>query len=210
MQNQSLPRQLTSEEVDTAGAVLAAAFQDDPLWVYLYPEAAQRRRYVQRCFAAVAAFAIASRRAYGAGEPLQAVAVWEFPGQPSPKLSAAALRGFLRLGASPFLLRALGVRSVFAAFDRMHKQYVTGPHYYLQTIGVSPPAQGQGLSSQLIRPFVRAADARSVGVYTETMTPANVGLYEHFGLRCTEEAPIAGTDLRVWAFYRAGAGQHAE
>jgi ribosomal protein S18 acetylase RimI-like enzyme len=84
----------------------------------------------------------------------------------------------------------------------MHNQYAVDPHYYLQTIGVAPQAQGRGLSSLLIRPFMRQAAERGQGVYTETMTPANVTLYQHFGMACMEKAPITGTHLCVWSFYR--------
>jgi GNAT superfamily N-acetyltransferase len=196
---------LTVREQERGAAVLSAAFQNDPLWCYLYPDPRVRAVYLQRCFSAVLAFAIPSARAYGAGEPLNAVAVWEFPGQPAAQLSWRAIRSFAGLGASSFLLKGFKVRPVFAEFDRMRKQYATGLHYYLQTIGVTPAAQGQGLASALIRPFVHEADTRGLDAYTETMTPANVPLYEHFGLKCMEEVRIPNTELCLWGFFRTSA-----
>lgn len=47
------------------------------------------------------------------------------------------------------------------------------------------------------------ADAEGVSVYTETMTPANVGLYEHYGFRVMEQYRVPQTDLSIWSFYRA-------
>jgi GNAT superfamily N-acetyltransferase len=202
MPNERSPRLLAAGEQKEASVVLSTAFQSDPLWCYLYPDPQVRAVYLRRCFSAILAYALPSGRAYGAGEPLSAVAVWELPNQPPAKLSWRALGSFAALGAGSFVLKALKVRSVFGAFDRMHRQYATAPHIYLQTIGVMPNMQGQGLSSALIRPFLRQADARGLGAYTETMTPANVGLYEHFGLKCMEEVRIPGTDLCAWGFYR--------
>ena len=67
------------------------------------------------------------------------------------------------------------------------KIYAPEPHCYLQSIGVRPGYQGQGLASGLVRPFLDEADSRGISSYTETMTPSNVGLYEHFGFTCVEQ-----------------------
>ena len=54
-----------------------------------------------------------------------------------------------------------------------------------------------------MRPFLDEADSRGISSYTETMTPSNVGLYEHFGFTCVEQYAVPGTELNIWAFYRA-------
>lgn len=53
--------------------------------------------------------------------------------------------------------------------------------------------QGRGVASRLIRPFLDRADSEHVGAYTETMTPSNVPLYEHFGFRCQEAYAVPKT-----------------
>ena len=80
------------------------------------------------------------------------------------------------------------------------------PHFYLDNMGVVPSAQGQGLSSKLIRPFLEIADAQRVIMYTETVTRSNVPRYEHFGFQCVEESAIAGTGITVWALRRPRVG----
>jgi ribosomal protein S18 acetylase RimI-like enzyme len=84
----------------------------------------------------------------------------------------------------------------------MRKTYAPGPHLYLQTIGIRPEAQGQGLASRLIRPFLAEADRRGLPCYTETVTPENVGLYEHYGFRVVEMRHLPGLGLTLWGFYR--------
>jgi len=108
----------------------------------------------------------------------------------------------LRLLLSPTALLFLRAGSIFARFDQMQKQYAPGPHYYLNTIAVLPDQQGKGLASALMRPILEKADQLRVGVYTETMTPANVGLYEYYGFKCVEQYRVPKTDLSIWAFYR--------
>jgi ribosomal protein S18 acetylase RimI-like enzyme len=72
----------------------------------------------------------------------------------------------------------------------------------LQTIGIRPEAQGQGLASRLIRPFLAEADGRGLPCYTETVTPENVSLYEHYGFQVAEQCRLPGLPLTLWGFYR--------
>ena len=60
-------------------------------------------------------------------------------------------------------------------------------------------ARGQAVSSRLIRPFLEMADTRRSLVYTDTVTFANVPLYEHFGFQCVEQSPVSATGLTVFA-----------
>lgn len=52
------------------------------------------------------------------------------------------------------------------------------------------------------RKLTAEADARGLPTYTETMTPANVGLYAHYGFQVMEAYRIPNTDLMQWAFLR--------
>ena len=67
---------------------------------------------------------------------------------------------------------------------------------------VEADARGQGAASRLIWPFLEKADAESTQAYADTVTSANVPLYEHFGFECAEESPVEGTSLTTWALKR--------
>jgi len=59
-----------------------------------------------------------------------------------------------------------------------------------------------------VSPFALAAiKVRSVFAQFERMqkvhAPSNVGLYEHFGFRRVQQYAAPGTELGIWAFYRA-------
>ena len=197
-----IPTPISPGDLDRAAGVLASAFHDDPLWQFLIPETGRREQTLDAFFRAVLTFSFTNQSVYGAGEPLAAVAVWGFPGQAKAKVASQVLVRFLKLAAGPFLFSAFRARGVFSRFERMQKKYAPDPHYYLQTVGVAPQAQGQQLASRLIRPFLEQADAQGMGAYTETVTPANVTLYEHYGFRVVEECPVTGTGLTCWGFYR--------
>lgn len=191
------------------GAVdtMSTAFHTDPLWQYLYPDEKIRQETLRKFFRAILALSIDSQQAYGVGASPAGVAVWSIPGRSRHFPAFSTILWLLRLALSSFALAAYRARTVFAQFERMQKMYAPGPHLYLQTIGVHPDFQGRGLSSQLIRPFLEKADSLNLGTYTETMTPSNVGLYEHFGFVCVETYVVPQTQLCLWAFYRAPANR---
>jgi GNAT superfamily N-acetyltransferase len=95
--------------------------------------------------------------------------------------------------------RARGILNQLEAF---HLKYASEPHFYLDNLAVLASARGQGLSSKLIRPFLAMADEQKVIAYTDTVTPDNVPLYEHFGFQCVEQRSIQGTGITVYALRR--------
>jgi ribosomal protein S18 acetylase RimI-like enzyme len=192
---------LTMDDFERSVEVLAKAFQTDPLWQWLVPDEAKRARYLPNFYRAFVRAGIRSEQVYGAGNPVEGVATWSKPGQ---EVSFGGLIGvdFLKLIFSPFIVAfARTAFPIFSRFEVMQRQYAPEPHFYLNNIGVLPEAQGKGLASKLIRPFLNEAEAQGVGVYTETMTPSNVGLYEHYGFRVMEQYRVPKTDLSIWAFY---------
>jgi ribosomal protein S18 acetylase RimI-like enzyme len=197
-----LPRPLTRAEAEQAAAIQGAAFVDDPLWRYLLPNDTQRARLIVPFFRPAFRLGIETGRAFGAGEPLAGVALWEYPGQAPVRVGSILRAGWLEALRWPIVRRLPAALPIFAQFERMQKQYAPTPHYYLQTIAVDPRAQGQGLASRLIRPFLTQADARRLPTYTETITPENVSLYQHYGFRVMEDYTVPGTELHLWAFVR--------
>jgi ribosomal protein S18 acetylase RimI-like enzyme len=197
-----LPRSLTLADLQRGIAIQASAFQDDPFWAYLVPDPIRRKTLLRQVFTPLIRLGILTETIYGAGETLNGLSVWSLPGQPA-RPTAPLRAGFIRLLANPAFLRTLPKAApIFGKFEAMQKRYAPGPHLYLQTISVDPAAQGQGLASRLIRPFLAYADARRLGTYTETVTPSNVGLYTHYGVKVVEEYKVPGTPLIQWGFYR--------
>ncbi len=197
----SSARLLSLNHLKQATDIMAAAFLNDPLWVYLVPDEAKRRQLLPRFYRVFFNVWLSNRQAFGVGDPLQGLAVWSYPDQKTEFFKLVG-PGFLKLFFSPVIMSFIRARSVFSQFEIMQQRYAPDPHYYLNMIAVLPASQGKGLASQLIRPFLIKADQEAVGIYTETMTPANVGLYKHYGFVCQEEFRVPGTVLSIWSFYR--------
>jgi ribosomal protein S18 acetylase RimI-like enzyme len=198
-----LPRRLAPPDINPAAQILSAAFIDDPSWAYLFPDTARRQKTLRRFFRVLARYGVLTGQAYGVGDPLQGVAVWDIPGQHIP--ARAYLRagtGFLGLLFSPFFVQIVRGWRIFGSFGELQGKYKPESAYYLDTIGIAPEAQGKGLASALIRPFLARADAEGLPAYTETVTPENVSLYEHYGFQCMERYDVPEVDLSIWSFLR--------
>lgn len=195
-------RLLTLADVEQAAHLISQAFVDDPLCTFMLPFRRTRTNTLGKFFRAYGEVSIKNRRGYGAGEPLQGVAYWKFPDQENLSISLKSIGKFIPLLFTFYPIGFYRARAILEQIDNLHKKYAHEPHFYLDNLGVLPSAQGQGMASKLIRPFLALADEQKVIVYTDTVTRSNVGLYEHFGFECVEESAIKGTGITVWALRR--------
>ncbi|HET9906314.1 MAG TPA: GNAT family N-acetyltransferase [Anaerolineales bacterium] len=195
-------RTLTLTDLEQMVHVLSTAFEEDPLVSFILPKKETRVKTVAKFFRAMGRLNIQNKLAFGVSDPLEGVAVWNFPDKPNISATLKDLIAFLPLLFSSYPLGAQRARAIFRQLDTMHKKYASEPHFYLDNLGVLPSARGKGLSSQLIRPFLEMADSQKVVAYTDTVTPSNAPLYEHFGFQCVEETHIPSTGITVFALRR--------
>ena len=145
---------------------------------------------------------IRNHMAFGISDPLEGVAVWNFPDKPETSASPKDLLAFFPVLLSSYPFGARKARAVFHHIETNHKKYASEPHFYLDNLGVFASARGRGLSSKLIRPFLAMANEQKIVAYTDTVTESNVSLYEHFGFECVERSPVKGTGITVYALRR--------
>jgi GNAT superfamily N-acetyltransferase len=93
-------------------------------------------------------------------------------------------------------------RRILDQINLFYRKYASEPHFYLDNLGVLKESRGKGFSSELIRPFLEMADVQKVIAYTDTVTPANVPFYQHFGFQLMEEKKVPGTGIVVYALRR--------
>jgi len=198
-------RQLALAYVEPAAQVISQAFANDPLISLILPLKRTRVNTLLkffRVFRVYGEIGIKNGRGFGTGEPLQGVAYWKFPKQDSMSISIKSLGKFLPLLFTMYPIGYFNGRIIINRIDTLHEKYANEPHFYLDNLGVLPSAQGQGFSSRLIRPFLRMADEQKIIAYTDTVTPANVPFYEHFGFECVETSTVNRTGITVYALRR--------
>lgn len=180
--------------------VLGAAFQVEPVYAWLFPDPAVRRRrlgplirttvdHKHRDVGLVQVADVAGRVA--------GVAVWDAPGRVEPG------RGHI-LRALPGMLWAVRRRlpdlvRLGAAFEAARP---AERHWYLSHLGVDPGRQGLGVGTALMRAMPPARDGTAA--YLECK-PAHIGFYERFGFAVSGEVTIDPT-LSVVTMWRPGPG----
>ncbi|MFC4909970.1 GNAT family N-acetyltransferase [Actinomadura gamaensis] len=199
-------RVATASDVDRIAAVLARAFEDDPVWSWILPDEASRPRRL------AAAFAILLREVHlrhGASEhsgrfdDIESAALWDPPGAWRLPLATQARQ------LVPFV-RAFGTRlpAALRALGRIERHHPKEPHWYLAYLGTDPQAQGNGLGSVLLRSRLDRCDEAGTPAYLESSKESNVPYYERFGFRVTRELRLPGDGAPpVWLMWRdPGAG----
>ena len=140
----------TAPAVNAAGDVLARAFHDDPVVVWLLPDETKRSRAFPWAMRLATRYALK----YGQvdvtpGEP-EAVALWLPPEDPAIGTLRIMRMGMV-LAPLKFGPGAFGRYLKWANFsEHLHKRDMPPRHWYLPLIGVDPPRQGHGLGGKLM------------------------------------------------------------
>lgn len=162
-----------------AAAVLARAFHDDPMLVFVEPDPQRRRRVLPWFFAA--AVRLGHRRGR-VDETPDGAAIWLTPGRtelgPAALLGSGLLQAPLRFGPAAFRRFAALTGAFEAVGAAVHGD---APFWHLFILGVNPPAQGAGLGGRLLAPVLAKADAAGQPCYLETLAERNLSFYRRHG-----------------------------
>jgi GNAT superfamily N-acetyltransferase len=173
---------LSPGQAVAAGAILARSHADYPSFRHLFADDERRPRVLAAMFTGVARDAARLGSAYGAlggdGE-LRGVAIWLAPG----KFPWSALRQLRGSGWMLSILRAYpgSFRAFMQTGANAARLHPPDPHWYLETMGVDPTVQRQGLGGRLLKPVLEIADRDQVDCYLETAEPRNADYYARHG-----------------------------
>jgi GNAT superfamily N-acetyltransferase len=165
--------------------------------VYVLPNAQRRRQLLPVLFGVVVRYCLRYGAVYTTSR-LDGVICCLPPGQ-TTTIGRLAL---ISLSDPPLQLGLTGLRRFLrasSATEQAHKQAAPGAHWYIWALGVDPACQGYGVGGQLVRTVLRQAEAQGKLCYLDTENPHNAPFYIQFGFRLVSEAPIAGSDVRLYA-----------
>ena len=182
-------------------ALLALAFQDDPMLRYAIPNPTQRARQLPWLIGANVRYGCLYGEVYATRE-LTGAAIWLPPGRTSITLVRALRAGMF---ATPLNVGWAAVRRLVAMeryTTRLHKRFAPTKHWYLSQIGVEPAHQGRGIGGALLQPMLARLDTAGIAGYLETSDEANVPFYRKRGFRIVAEGVVCASGPRVWAMRR--------
>jgi len=189
-------RKATAADVPHLAAMLARAFDDDPVAMFLFPDERRRRAGLRRFFKIqLRATFLRDDECYTTDDVVGG-ALWAAPGRPKP-----GLRDLVRLTPIiPMLGRRLPRALQFlGAVEAKHPK--DRPHFYLGVLGTDPPWQGKGVGSALLEPVLERCDADGIPAYLESSKERNVPFYARHGWEVTEELEPEGAP-KLWLMWR--------
>ena len=192
-------RRATLADAPRLAQALAAAFQDDPVIAWIFPDE-HRRRAVLPAFMEfrLRKLAFPHDQVWMTADGA-AAAVWLPP--PGTMAAVAPRSG---CGCCLPLVRFFGLRtaSVLGGLERMEERHPDDrSHWYLFILGTEQAAQGQGLGSALLAQMLARVDADGMPAYLESSNERNLALYGRHGFEVTSEVAIPGGP-RIWPMWR--------
>lgn len=172
-------------ELDRLLDTMVSGFQDDPLYVWLYPDPHRRPHQLRPTFD------ITLRNGMERGDvrwsdDLHAVSIWT---PPDVALLDDDTMGRwldqLRSDVGPRFDAAVAGMAACAAHEP------TDPHWTLHSIVVAAERQGRGLGTQLLRATLVDVDASGDVAYLESSNTRNLTAYERVGFRTVGEVQLA-------------------
>lgn len=187
---------------ETHVTLLAKAFAEDPLFLYLFPNKNSfnyRKKLIR--------FLI--KRNQLSDDLLLTddqqhpgcVAIIDLPAN-LPRVSFLnKLRVKIAMAVLTFQLPFHALRSLTKYRELTSSTAPEEPHYYVTMIGVDPASQGKGLGKSVLKKIHEIAASSSHPVALDTENEQNVAYYEHLGYELTAVRDLDG--LPVYCMVRA-------
>ncbi len=185
------------DDVDAVAETIVLAFHNDPVWSWVFPDAAQRPAQFRRWWPPFVESALPNGWVWMAPHA-ETVSVWTPPGLPELTHEAEAripsLIGELLGERAPVVLEGL------LRFEAAHPR--DEPHYYLGFVATHDDHRGKGIGEQLLAQNLELIDAEHRPAYLESSNPNNLARYERLGFRPRDEFAVGDGGPVVTTMWR--------
>jgi len=195
---------LTPDHVKEACKVAGAAFEDDPIMVFTYPDEKERKKKSQYGFYMLYNYGTKHGLAYATSKNFEGITIWLPPGKVYPSTWAMMRHGVF------YTMRKVGLKmkamkktmTVFNYEEERHKELVPYDHWYFQNIAVKPEEQGKGYGGFLISTMLKTVESDGLSIYVETNTEKAMSIYQKYGFEILEHTIIPETPVPLWCMLR--------
>lgn len=197
---------LTAPAVNAASEVLARAFYDDPVIVWMLPDETRRARAFPWAMRLLTRYAFRYGTVDITSGSIQGASLWLPPESPMfgtlRMIRMGILLAPLKIGPGAF-----GRYMKWASFsEHLHKRDMPPRHWYLPVIGVDPSRQGQGIGGKLLQPALARADADRLPCYLENTKEKNLPFYSRHGFDVVLETNVPDGGPTIWTMKREPVG----
>ncbi len=174
-------RRAIRADLGQLATTLTAAFWDDPVQEWLFPDTDRRTARLTAAFRAELRWFLSVGCTTTTADR-SGVAVWTPPhGHKIPPLAKARIAVAYRSLVGPRLLPAVRL------LEGMERSHPREAHWYLAMLGTDPAHQGRGIGAAVLEPTLRRCDDEGVGAYLESSKEENITWYMRHGFEVTRE-----------------------
>ena len=187
-------------DVRSLSKVLARAFYDDPVMVFMLPDEGARAKALPPMFATLTRHHFLSRRGSEVASrdgAIGAATLWDPPGQ--RKSSRWEELRMMPTLAWHFRSRGKQTQALGRAMEEAHPEE---PHWYLMVIGSDPTVRGAGFGQALMRSRLDRCDGERAPAYLEASKEELIPYYSRFGFEQIGEIQIPDGP-KMWPMWRA-------
>ena len=189
-------REALPSEHHSLAALLARAFERDPIYRWMLPDDARWQRIAPGLFREIVVLFATTGLVLTDGA-CGGVALWN-PPEPRPRRLLESIAFSLRIAAR--LGRATGrLARVASALAALHPPE---RHWYLGVLGADPLRRERGIGTSLLAPILARCDAERLAAFLETAAPENLPFYRGRGFEVVGETSVPGGPT-IWAMRRA-------
>ncbi|MBE7172408.1 MAG: hypothetical protein INR73_17605 [Williamsia sp.] len=192
---------ISRDQIGHAAGILTRAFENDPLFRYIFPSRKKYLRLAPWLFSTWIRWAILYGRAWMTEDGNGVVLLR------SPSMLFFSFPDMLRTGMlqTPFRIGLKSFKRLYFEVARMlYKKHCEKmgdqPHWYGWMIGVYPASKGIG--RDLLKHCFEITDKDELPIYIETTTVQNVNLYQYKGFTFIEEIFIGKERTPVYLMIR--------
>jgi ribosomal protein S18 acetylase RimI-like enzyme len=205
---------LPESQISNATKMMADTFFGDPLSCYLIPNERDRLGILEKAWSKTINHNFPLGHVYCGyqgnddisdsvgNSPILGIAAW-LP----PNAKSASLLGSLPLILEIFLkngfLSTKRVLNTLTKTEAYRLHDCPTPHWYLEGLGVSSKAQGQGIGGLLLQPVLQQADRQGEICYLFTSTDRAVKFYQRHGFVVREELRVLKDAPPLWMMMRS-------
>ncbi|MET0992627.1 MAG: GNAT family N-acetyltransferase, partial [Mycobacterium sp.] len=187
-------------DVRTLSKVLARAFYDDPVVMYMLPDDKARSTALPRMFATLTRHHFLARSASEVASrdgAVGAATLWDPPGQ----RKSSRLEELMMMPTMAWTFRSRGraTRALGRVIEKVHPEE---PHWYLMVIGSDPTVRGKGFGQALMHSRLDRVDAEHAPAYLEASRAELIPYYLRFGFEQIGEIQVPYGGPTMWPMWR--------
>ncbi|MBU1145376.1 MAG: GNAT family N-acetyltransferase [Firmicutes bacterium] len=189
-----------ANDLKKASIIFANAMYNDPLHSHFFPNENSRYKKLVQLF--MFKLKLDFKNLYTTSDSLEGFVIWKDSKERRLKFSFIDLiKGGLMtiiVGLSPILKMVRYQKWI----TRLHKLYLKDPYCCLDLLVISPPFQGKGFSTTLIKPKLLHLSSNNEVAFLETQNAQNVDIYEHYGFKLIYQEKLINTKITSYGMIK--------